>query len=80
METDSTRPREPDPDIEAASEQEILRRMAELDAGTVKSVPWSVVSRKLENSPEFLERIARARQDLREGKGVRLEDVQDTEP
>ena len=29
----------------------------------------------LENDPRFLERIATARECLREGKGVRLEDV-----
>jgi len=30
---------------------------------------------RLENDPRFLERIERARQSLRSGKGVRLEDV-----
>jgi prevent-host-death family protein len=30
---------------------------------------------RLEHDPRFLERIARARQSLRAGKGVRLEDV-----
>ncbi len=30
---------------------------------------------RLENDPRFLERIASARQHLREGTGVRLEDV-----
>jgi prevent-host-death family protein len=30
---------------------------------------------KLEHDPRFLERIARARESLRAGKGVRLEDV-----
>jgi prevent-host-death family protein len=30
---------------------------------------------RLENDPRFLERIARARADLRAGKGVRLEDL-----
>jgi len=30
---------------------------------------------RLENDPGFLNRIARARQSLRNGKGVRLEDV-----
>ncbi len=30
---------------------------------------------KLENDPRFLERIERARQSLRNGKGVKLEDV-----
>jgi prevent-host-death family protein len=30
---------------------------------------------KLENDPRFLQRIARARQSLQAGKGVKLEDV-----
>ena len=30
---------------------------------------------RLENDPRFLKRIAKARQSLREGKGIRLEDV-----
>jgi prevent-host-death family protein len=30
---------------------------------------------RLENDPRFLNRIAQARQSLRDGKGVRLEDV-----
>jgi prevent-host-death family protein len=32
---------------------------------------------RLENDPAFLYRIERARQSLRDGKGKRLEDVQD---
>lgn len=36
------------------------------------SLPWDV---ELENDPRFLARIAKARQSLREGKGVRLEDI-----
>ena len=30
---------------------------------------------RLENDPRFLKRIAKARQSLREGKGVKLEDI-----
>jgi hypothetical protein len=30
---------------------------------------------KLENDPRFLARIVKARQSLREGKGVKLEDL-----
>lgn len=30
---------------------------------------------RLENDPDFLERIARARKSLREGKGVRIEEL-----
>ncbi len=32
---------------------------------------------RLENDPAFLRRIERARQNIREGKGVRLEDTHD---
>ena len=30
---------------------------------------------RLENDPRFLKRVAEARRDLREGKGVRIEDL-----
>ena len=30
---------------------------------------------RLENDPRFLDRIARARKSLRDGKGIRLEDL-----
>jgi len=33
------------------------------------------VEYQIENHPEFLERVANARRALREGRGVRLEDV-----
>jgi prevent-host-death family protein len=33
---------------------------------------------QLENDPRFLERIERARQSLRSGKGVKLEDILQT--
>ena len=32
---------------------------------------------RLENDPRFLHRIERARESLREGSGVRIEDVED---
>jgi len=32
---------------------------------------------RLENHPEFLDRVARARADLAAGKGARLEDIPD---
>jgi prevent-host-death family protein len=35
---------------------------------------------RLENDPAFLQRIDRARQSLRAGRGVRLEDVERGEP
>ena len=37
----------PDPDVEAAWAVEIERRVGELDAGTVKSVPWEQVRQRL---------------------------------
>jgi putative addiction module component (TIGR02574 family) len=36
-----------DPDVEDAWRAEIERRVAELDAGTVETVPWEVVKAKL---------------------------------
>jgi putative addiction module component (TIGR02574 family) len=38
---------EPDPGVEAAWAAEIERRVAELDAGTVESVPWEQVRQRL---------------------------------
>jgi putative addiction module component (TIGR02574 family) len=38
---------EPDADVEAAWATEIERRVAELEAGTVGSVPWEVVRQRL---------------------------------
>ncbi len=38
---------EPDPDVEAAWAVEIERRVQELEAGTVKSVPWEEVRQRL---------------------------------
>ena len=38
---------EPDPDVEAAWAAEIERRVEELDAGTVKSIPWEEVRQRL---------------------------------
>ena len=37
----------PDPDVEAAWAVEIERRVAELDAGTVKTIPWEQVRQRL---------------------------------
>ena len=36
-----------DPDVEEAWRAEIERRLAELDAGTVETVPWEAVKAKL---------------------------------
>lgn len=38
---------EPDEEVEAAGAAEIQRRVAELDAGTVKSIPWEAVRQRL---------------------------------
>jgi putative addiction module component (TIGR02574 family) len=38
---------EPDADVEAAWATEIERRVAELEAGTVESVPWELVRQRL---------------------------------
>ena len=38
---------EPDPDVEAAWAAEIEKRVAELDAGTVESIPWEQVRQRL---------------------------------
>ena len=38
---------EPDADVEAAWAAEIEKRVAELDAGTVKSIPWEEVHQRL---------------------------------
>jgi putative addiction module component (TIGR02574 family) len=38
---------EPDLDVEAAWATEIEKRVAELDAGTVESVPWEQVRQRL---------------------------------
>jgi putative addiction module component (TIGR02574 family) len=40
---------EPDPDVEAAWAAEIEKRVAELDAGTVESIPWEQVRQRLLN-------------------------------
>lgn len=36
-----------DPDVEAAWAAEIEKRVAELDAGTIESVPWEQVRQRL---------------------------------
>jgi len=40
---------EPDLDVEAAWAAEIEKRVAELDAGTVESIPWEQVRQRLLN-------------------------------
>jgi len=43
---------EVDPDVEEAWRVEIERRLAELDAGTAKTVPWEDVKAKLHRLTE----------------------------
>jgi putative addiction module component (TIGR02574 family) len=38
---------EPDPDVEAAWAVEIEKRVAELDAGTARTIPWEKVRQRL---------------------------------
>jgi len=38
---------EPEPDVEAAWSEEIKRRVAELDAGNVETIPWEEVRQRL---------------------------------
>lgn len=38
---------EPDAEVEAAWTKEIARRVAELDAGTVKTIPWEEIRKEL---------------------------------
>ena len=38
---------EPDADVEAAWSGKIRRRVAELDAGAVKAIPWEAVRKEL---------------------------------
>ncbi len=37
----------PEPDVEAAWSEEIARRVAEIDAGTVETIPWEEVRAEL---------------------------------
>ena len=37
----------PEPDVEAAWSKEVARRVAELDAGTVVTIPWEKVRSEL---------------------------------
>ena len=40
---------EPDPDVDAAWAAEIEKRVAELDAGDAKAIPWEEVRQRLIN-------------------------------
>ena len=41
-----------EPDVEAAWSEEIERRLAEIDAGTVELIPWEDVRAELFNESE----------------------------
>jgi prevent-host-death family protein len=63
--------------LRLASEEEIVitrhGRPAGVLIGFEDEDAW--IDYRLENDPQFLERIAQAREALRSGKGVRLEDL-----
>ena len=64
---------------QAAYDLEVAERI--LGAKLVKIKPWTGAlapsgELRLENDPRFLDRIAKARADLRAGLGVRLEDIE----
>jgi len=62
---------------EAESEEVVITRNgkpAGLLIGFASEDDW--LDYQLENDPRFLRRIERARKSLREGRGVRIEDVE----
>ena len=65
--------------LKLASREEILitrhGRPAGILIGFEDEEAW--FDYRLENHPEFLDRVAEARDALRDGRGVRLEDVSD---
>jgi PHD/YefM family antitoxin component YafN of YafNO toxin-antitoxin module len=64
--------------LRLASEEEIVitrhGRPAGVLIGFEDEDAW--IDYRLENHPQFLDRIAKAREALRSGKGVRLEDLE----
>ena len=64
--------------LRLAEDEEIVitdgGKPAGLLVGFASGDDWS--DYRLEHDPRFLARVARARQSLREGKGVRLEDLE----
>jgi len=44
-----------EPDVEAAWSEEIARRVAEIDAGSVELIPWEVVRAELFGESEWRE-------------------------
>ena len=63
--------------LRLASEEEIVitrhGRPAGVLIGFEDEDAW--IDYRIENHPQFLERVAEAREALREGRGVRLEDL-----
>lgn len=49
---------------------------AELQKSRKKESPSPAVKDELENDPRFLQRIEKARANIRAGRGVRLEDME----
>src|SRR6266704_6918645 len=65
-----------EPDVEAAWSQEVARRVAELDAGTVETIPWEEVRAEL-FGPRNEGKVSSCR-PCRTQKGTRL--VRGTQP
>lgn len=62
----------------AASESQLaksLKKLLDEGRGHIIDYDLDVTTDKLENDPRFLRRIEKARQGLRAGKGVKLEDL-----
>lgn len=52
-----------------------LKRLLDKGRGHIIDRDLDVTAGKLENDPRFLRRIEKARQSLRSGKGIKLEDL-----
>lgn len=61
---------EPDPDVEAVWAAEIERRVAELDAGTVQSIPWEQVRQRLLDRLLKRDQARRLRRASGSGRGT----------
>lgn len=62
----------------AASESELakaLKKLLDKGRGHIIDYDLDVTADGLENDPRFLRRIEKARQSLRSGKAVRIEDL-----
>lgn len=63
--------------LRMAEEEDVLITEGGKPAGVLIGFKAEDDDAQLENDPRFLVRIEQARQELREGRGVRLEDVLD---